>query len=90
MKEKKIPLRKCVATNEQHPKGEMFRIVHTIEGNVVIDPSGKIRGRGAYLSKSKAAVTMAMKKKILDRHLETQIPEEIYQQLLNILGENIE
>jgi hypothetical protein len=90
MKERKIPLRKCVATNEQHPKGEMFRIVHTAEGTIVIDPSGKIRGRGAYLSKSKAAVTMAMKKKILDRHLETPVPEEIYQQLLKILGENIE
>ena len=37
LKVRKVPLRKCVATNEQHPKMEMFRIVRTPENEVVID-----------------------------------------------------
>ncbi|HPX84386.1 MAG TPA: YlxR family protein [Bacilli bacterium] len=87
MKPRKIPMRKCVVTNEQHPKGEMFRIVRTAEGPTVVDLTGKVRGRGAYLSKNKEVILMAMKKKTLDRHLETKVPDEVFEQLLKILGE---
>ena len=45
LKVRKVPLRKCVATNEQHPKMEMFRIVRTPENEVVIDLTGKVRGQ---------------------------------------------
>ncbi|MDD4000003.1 MAG: YlxR family protein [Bacilli bacterium] len=90
MKEKRIPLRKCVATNEQHPKGEMFRVVRTNEGEILIDLTGKVRGRGAYLSKSKAAINKAKKKKILDRHLEVAVPDEVYDELLKRLGDVFE
>ncbi|MDD3348678.1 MAG: YlxR family protein [Bacilli bacterium] len=85
-KTKKVPLRKCVATNEQYPKKEMFRIVRTPEGNIIIDEVGKANGRGAYLSKSLEAIKQARKKKILDKHLETVVPEEIYEILLEKLG----
>lgn len=89
MKPKKIPIRKCVATNEQLPKGEMFRIVRTEDSTVIIDPTGKARGRGAYLSKNKEAIELAKKKKILDRHLEVKVPDEIYEQLLKNIGDVI-
>lgn len=81
-------MRKCVATNTQHPKGEMFRVVRT-EENVIIDPTGKAKGRGAYLSKDKDAILLAKKKKILDRHLEVKVPDEIYDELIKILGDVI-
>jgi predicted RNA-binding protein YlxR (DUF448 family) len=90
MLKKKVPLRKCVATNEQHPKSEMFRIVRTTESEVKVDLSGKLRGRGAYLSKSSEAVKLAAKRKILDRHLEVAVPDEIYNELYRILGDVIE
>lgn len=86
-KTKKVPLRKCVATNEQHPKKEMFRIVRTPEGNVIIDEKGKANGRGAYLSKNIEAIIQAKKKKILDKNLEVLVPEEIYELLLSKLGD---
>jgi len=90
MKQKKIPMRTCVVTKEQHPKGEMFRIVRTSEGEILIDETGKVRGRGAYISKSKAAVKKAKQKKILDRHLETTVPDSIYDELLEKLGDSLE
>ena len=53
MVNKKIPLRKCVVTKEQHPKNEMFRIVRTNENEIIVDETanGKQKGHGAYLTK---------------------------------------
>ena len=84
---KKIPMRQCLALNESFPKSELFRIVRTPEGQVLVDLKGKVNGRGAYISKSKKAIEVARKKKILDKKLEIAVPEEIYEQLLEIIGE---
>ena len=78
---KKVPLRKCVATGEQLPKKELIRIVRNKEGEVSVDPTGKKNGRGAYLKHSLDAIELAKKKKILNRVLEAEIPEEIYEEL---------
>ena len=78
---KKVPLRKCVATGEQLPKKELIRIVKNKEGEVSVDPTGKKNGRGAYLKRSLDAIALAKKKKILNRVLDTEIPEEIYEEL---------
>ncbi|MCM3610837.1 YlxR family protein [Planococcus sp. MERTA32b] len=83
--QKKIPLRKCVATGEMHPKKEMIRIVRSKEGEVSVDLTGKKSGRGAYVSKSEAAVAAAKKKKVLDNQLEVKVPEEIYEELLRVV-----
>ena len=85
MKEKKIPLRKCVITGEQHPKCEMFRVVRTQEGNVVVDLTGKVRGHGAYVSKDKKVIELARKKKTLNRALEVEVPDSIYDELIEKL-----
>ncbi len=82
---KKVILRRCVATNKQFEKSEMFRIVRDKDGNVFIDESGKANGRGAYLSKDKSAIELAKKKRILDRVLECEVKEEIYLKLLELL-----
>ena len=83
--QKKIPLRKCVATGEMHPKKEMIRIVRSKEGEVSVDLTGKKSGRGAYVSKSEAAISAAKKKKGLDNQLEVKVPEEIYEELLRVV-----
>ena len=50
---RKIPLRKCLATNEQLPKKELIRVVRNKEGQVFVDATGKMNGRGAKLLKRK-------------------------------------
>lgn len=82
---KKIPLRKCVATGEMLPKKEMIRIVRSKEGEVSVDISGKKSGRGAYVSKSEEAVEIARKKNVLGHQLDVKIPEEIYDELLLLI-----
>lgn len=80
---KKIPERTCVVSKEKLPKSELIRIVRTTEQTVVIDETGRINGRGAYLKKDAKIIEKAKKSKVLDRHLEISIPEEIFDELLN-------
>lgn len=81
MKVKKIPMRSCVVTKEKLPKGELIRVVRTPEGSVIIDPSGKANGRGAYLKKDLKVFEKALKSKVLDRHLETEVPATLFDEL---------
>ncbi len=78
---KKVPLRKCVATLEQLPKKELIRVVRNKEGEVFVDPTGKMNGRGAYLKRSLEAIEIASKKGALKRALECEIPDSIYEEL---------
>ncbi|WP_226034908.1 RNase P modulator RnpM [Aquibacillus saliphilus] len=85
---KKVPLRKCVVTQEMKDKKELIRIVKNKEGDVSVDPTGKKNGRGAYISKSLDVVDSAKRSKILERHLKTSIDESIYEQLNNVIEGN--
>ncbi len=85
MKVKKIPMRTCVVTKEKLPKMELVRVVRTPEYDVVIDLTGKANGRGAYLKKDLAVFEKAKKSKILDRILEIEVKDEIYEELKKIL-----
>lgn len=83
--QKKVPLRKCLATNEMFPKKEMIRIVRSKEGEVTVDLTGKKAGRGAYVSKSEQAIEIARKRKVLDNQLEVKVPDHIYDELTGII-----
>lgn len=81
MKKRKIPMRKCVASQEMFPKKELIRIVRTPENDVVIDPTGKKSGRGAYLCADLSYIEMAQKKKALDRALKVKVDSALYEEL---------
>ncbi len=82
---RKVPMRKCVVTQERFPKKELIRIVRTPEQNVEIDVTGKKNGHGAYISKSLETLALAKKNKALQRALEIEIPEEVYTELENLI-----
>lgn len=82
---KKIPMRTCVVTREQFPKMELIRVLRTPEGEVTIDTKGKANGRGAYLKKDKTVILKAQKTKVLDKILEVNVPDEIYERLLELI-----
>lgn len=86
MKVRKIPMRSCVVTREKYPKQELIRVVRTCDGNVVVDITGKQNGRGAYLKKDLSVIEKAEKSKVLDKHLETNVPKEIFEELRNIVN----
>lgn len=85
MKNKKIPMRTCVVTKEKLPKSELVRVLRTPEGNVILDLTLKANGRGAYLKKDEDVIKKAKKTKILNKMLETDIKDDIYEELLQLL-----
>jgi predicted RNA-binding protein YlxR (DUF448 family) len=79
--QKKIPQRQCMGCRERMDKRELIRVVRTPEGNVQLDFSGKLSGRGAYICPKAECLKKAQKAKALERSLEVPIPEEVYDRL---------
>lgn len=87
MKKRRVPMRTCVVTNEVLPKDKLIRIAATKDGIVTVDRTGKALGRGAYLKLDKEVINKAKKSRALSKRLRTAIPDEIYEQLGDLLDE---
>ena len=85
MKPKKTPMRTCIVTKEQYPKQELIRIVKNNNNEVFIDLTGKANGHGAYLKKDIAVINKAKQSKILNKKLEIEVPDNIFEELINII-----
>lgn len=83
---KKIPMRKCLASGESLPKKDLLRIVRTPEGEVKVDTTGKLNGKGAYLKKSLDALEIAKKKNLLSKALEVKVDEEVYKEIEKVIN----
>lgn len=59
-------MRKCIISNEMHPKKDMIRVVINKEGEIFADATGKKQGRGAYVSKDVPLVEKAQQKELLE------------------------
>ena len=84
---KKIPMRTCLVTGEKLEKKDLIRVVRTPEGEVIVDTTGKANGRGAYLKKDITVIDKAKKSGILNKKLEVNVPDSIYDELKNIVGD---
>jgi conserved hypothetical protein len=85
MKNKKIPLRTCIVTKEVLPKKDLIRVVINKDKEVIVDSTGKQNGRGVYLKKDIEVIKKAKDLKILDKKLEVEIEEKIYEDLINLI-----
>lgn len=81
MKKKKIPLRKCISCNQARPKKELVRIVKTKDGEILLDLTGKVNGRGAYICPSIECLDNAIKSNKISRNLGREIDKSIYDKL---------
>ena len=98
MKQKKIPLRKCVGCNEKKEKKQLVRVVKAPDitdengeviagGEISVDLTGKKPGRGAYVCRDAACLTAARKARRLERAFSCKIPDEVYDRLAEELGQ---
>ena len=81
-KQKKIPMRTCIACREMKPKAELMRIVYNKQGEIFFDDTSKQNGRGAYICKSKECIYKAKKTSALSRAFGTEIEESVFEKLL--------
>lgn len=81
----RIPERMCVGCRKMAPKNELIKVVFS-DGTVQTDIKSKKPGRGAYFCKDIKCVENAQKKKALSRHFKTNIPDDIYMQVKELLN----
>jgi uncharacterized protein len=71
--------------NEKKPKKELIRIVKNKEGIISLDKTGKQEGRGAYICNSVECLEKVVKSKRLEKVLEKEISEQIYNNLKDVI-----
>ena len=81
IKEKKQPTRKCTSCGEHFPKCELFRVVRSPEGEIALDKTGKMSGRGAYICKNPQCFKKARKSGRIATALECAIPDYVYEKI---------
>lgn len=87
MKDKRIPLRKCLGCNMQKSKRELIRVVRNKEGQISIDNTGKKPGRGAYICNNVECLKQAIKTNRFNKAFECKIESEIFDKLLEEIGD---
>lgn len=82
---KKIPNRTCIGCNSKKPKKELIRIVKNAQGEIKLDKTGKLPGRGAYICDNLECLENAIRSKRLEKSFEMKIENEVYEQLRNTI-----
>lgn len=77
-KQKKQPLRMCIACRELKDKRDMLRIVKEAEGKIFIDFSSKASGRGAYICNNPECVKKLKKQRLLNKVFSCAVDDGIY------------
>jgi predicted RNA-binding protein YlxR (DUF448 family) len=77
-KQRREPVRTCVACRQEAGKGTLIRVVRDPSGGVAVDLAGRASGRGAYLHRDPECFEIAQKKKALDRALRTTVGPELW------------
>ena len=78
---KKIPMRMCLGCGEMKPKRELIRVVKSPEGEIALDRTGRLPGRGAYVCPDPECLKKARKTRRIERVFSSAIPDEIYDAL---------
>jgi predicted RNA-binding protein YlxR (DUF448 family) len=84
---KKIPMRQCLGCNEHKAKRELVRVVRLPDGEAVLDLKGKVSGRGAYICPSLACFKKARRARRIERALECEISEEVFDSMEALIKE---
>ncbi len=86
---KKIPMRMCVGCGEMQPKKTLVRIVKSSEGEIHLDTTGKMPGRGAYLCKRLECLEHARRTHRLERSFSCRVDASVYEVMMDVLSKTI-
>jgi hypothetical protein len=75
-----------VACRTSREKRELLRVVRVAGGEIRLDPTGRLNGRGAYVDPDPACIDQAIDRGLLARALEAPVPAELRWQLMAAAG----
>ena len=75
---KQIEMRRCVVCRQSFNKAELIRVVKTKAGDISLDGTEKIFGRGAYVCKSPECLKTLGKRRNFDKVFKAKVPAEVY------------
>lgn len=82
LKIKKVPLRRCIACHESKTKQDLLRIVRkSDDSDIVLDTTGKVNGRGAYICNCRDCFEKMEKGNKLSKEFNTEINLNVYSKL---------
>ena len=79
----KKPERTCIACRTKGDKSLFVKVVLNKNGEVFIEKTEKLDGRGAYICKNINCAKLCKKNKALNRVFKRPIEESVYEELLN-------
>ena len=79
---KVIPQRTCIVCRTKQDKGNFIRIVRKTDGSFVLDKTGKVNGRGAYICNSRDCIEKCVKTHALNRAFKQEIDSSAYEALI--------
>ncbi len=88
MKEKKIPMRKCIGCNVSQDKRDLIRIA-SYEGQLSVDETNRAKGRGVYLCRNSNCLEVAKKRKAFSRSLKMEVKQEDLDKITDYFNDNI-
>ncbi|MBO6061365.1 MAG: YlxR family protein [Clostridia bacterium] len=74
-------MRMCVGCREMKEKRQLVRVVRSESGGALLDLTGKMNGRGAYVCPDPECLRKAVRSRALDRALEVTVGPELMTQL---------
>ena len=77
--------RKCIVTGEITSTDKLIRIVKKKDGLYKVDSDEQ--GRGAYVTRDPKLANAIKTRKVLNRAFKTQVPNNVYEELLKIIKE---
>ena len=78
---KRLPQRTCIGCNTKKDKKELIRIVKNKNGEINVDLTGKMEGRGTYICKKEECLNKAIKNKKMARTFEMEIEDSLYEKI---------
>lgn len=77
------PERTCIVCRKKGSKQNFVKIVKNKNGEVFVETTKKLEGRGAYVCKDEKCLSALKKSKALNRTFKTAIPENFYEGIVN-------
>ena len=89
-KNKHIPLRTCVSCGKKTAKRELLRIVATPSVGIVVDSSGRVNGRGAYVCRNGDCASDGLHRGRVEHVLRVKLEDDNWNKLTDSIIQFVE